>query len=283
MILCVPARLVAIELSDSAMRMAFDPLRYAHIVVRGRITTVTAESVPATKCGYKESGNKTVDVITLMGARTLRGTDSPGNIVAWSDLVVGDLVGREAVLCAKWIPPLGSYLVGYGGACLVETQDGTWARYDGSETITTEELDARLLSTRPEAVARSAGIAVIGKVVSVADSVLDVDGHMMSIRRVGLRIEQLIKGQYDGSIIDFVVVLAGGGYAPPWRTATPTEFDIGEEWIAFLARGPGFYYPSAGMNGLLRVQGDTLLYDRVAPYRYSRGRFLGMVEETLGD
>jgi hypothetical protein len=282
--LFAPLQVAAISVADSTIIRALDPLLYSHVVVRGCVATITKKFIPLQQLGRGEPGDETdIEVVSLAHAETLRGVGSPKSIAVHWHMDTYKLLGKEVIFCGKWRPGLGLYIVGSGVQCLVETEADLWSRYDGSETITTDELQARLRRARPETVARSARIAVIGRVDSVADSVISVEGHVVTVRKIRLRIEQLLKGQHEGNAIEFVIVLAAGAYAPPWSTATPREFDKGEEWIAFLAGEPGFYYPSSGMNGLLRVEGDTLLYDRVLPIQDSRSKFLKTVEEAISD
>jgi len=287
LVLAAPSQSTAGWAIDNASLRAFDPLLYEHIVVKGRVAKVTRKRILTKKLGYEEYQDSDaevfIQVVTLQDANVLRGAELPKDFAFKWQYQTRGLLDKEVILCASWLSPLQAYIISYGLQCLVESGSGVWSSYDGTETLTTAEVEAALESTRPESVARSADVGVIGHVASVADSTVEENGRPIVLRKVRLQIDELLKGQYQRPEIEFAFALVSGMHAPPWMTETPREYKIGETWIAFLTRGPDFYYPCCGKNGVLQVKGDTLLYDRLVPIKYSRGKFLKLVQEAIHD
>ena len=134
-------------------------------------------------------------------------------------------------------------------------------------TIASDELEALIIATQPLEVARKADLIAIGRVAAASDSAIPGGDTPFRVEKIVIETEKVLKGIADHEV-EFLVSRKFPGTG--WSTRTPTKFQPGETWIVFLAHNDeGFYYPIAGLNGLLLVHGQDLIYDRAVKYPYS--------------
>jgi hypothetical protein len=91
-----------------------------------------------------------------------------------------------------------------------------------------------------------------------------------------------MKGTAEGRLAWFLVV-ASGSCAPSWKTITPGQFLVDEEWVAFLKRDGDIYYPLGGVNGLLQLRGQEVIYDRKVKHRYNKSYLVREVLRSVDD
>ena len=80
-----------------------------------------------------------------------------------------------------------------------------------------------------------------------------------------------------------MVPRVAGGDRPPWYTVTPRTFGVDETWIAFLRRDGDIYYPLGGVNGLLLIEGQKVIFDRSVQCPYSRSVLIQEVSEAVSE
>jgi hypothetical protein len=66
-----------------------------------------------------------------------------------------------------------------------------------------------------------------------------------------------------------------------WYAPVPS-LAVGQSYLMFLKRDDVGYYPFAGFNGFLDVDGDHLLMNHHVPYPMSRSEAIGVVKEVVG-
>jgi len=125
------------------------------------------------------------------------------------------------------------------------------------------------------AVTDAADVIVLGSVASVVDTVVASDGHEYRADRVALNVTQGIKGDVHSTSATFFV--ARDTERPSWFTVSPTEIRVGETWLAFLNRDGDILYPVAGVNGLLQIRGQDVLFDRTIKCPFSRSKLIASV------
>ncbi len=73
-------------------------------------------------------------------------------------------------------------------------------------------------------------------------------------------------------------MVLGGGLDLDWRTPVP-QIGTGEEWVVFLREREGIgYYPFAGLNSLLQVDGARLVQENKAPYWMTKQRLFEVLD-----
>ncbi len=81
--------------------------------------------------------------------------------------------------------------------------------------------------------------------------------------RVVMQVSRVWKGP-PAERIEFIMFHPGGDHAD-WIRPVPT-LSVGEEWIVFLKKQDDFFFPFAGTNGLLRVDGQKLIRNNYMSY-----------------
>ncbi len=193
---------------------------------------------------------------------------------------------REYVFCAM------SRSVGSRRVFVVSPRLGLYARDGGSwdrvvldtaldtrETLTDEQLRARLERARLANIARSSDVIARGTVVGKRESnyVLET-GETGSLIHFTLKTTEVLKGEVSGEFIEFVVAKVGGAdFVPNWYRRTPRGITEGQQWLVFLRSGDRGLYPFGGPNSLLRVEGELLIYDNAVEYPDNVKEALGVV------
>lgn len=230
---------------------ATDPVLYEHLVVEGVISNakfveVEPEQIDASFSRFLPR-KPAIAILELSDVKLLRGT--PLRVPLYANIFVDwpRLVGQRVVLCARWWPELGGYLVLRGQASLFST--GTdWRRVDPDETLSDVELKARIAQVQPEAVANRANLVVTGTVISLEDSVVTADSKYIGrVTKVTIDHVEITKGAPSGRVVRFNIC--------DWVADNPT-LNVGEEWMAFLESRDGALWLVAGVNGLLKL-GDN--------------------------
>lgn len=95
------------------------------------------------------------------------------------------------------------------------------------------------------------------------------------------RLKRKLKGAAEGRYAWFLVARLRS--SPSWKTVTPTQFLVDEEWVAFLKRDGDIYYPLGGVNGLLLLRGQEVIYDRKVKHRYNKSYLVREVLRSVDD
>lgn len=254
-----------------------DPLVYADLVVRGTVEGVSFERVRlADYFGPHEHSNQPLMIAEMIVrvSEVLKGS-YPRDTVSIAGSAAGCLhVGTEYVLCLTFNKRLkgGMFVFGDGSASFA-LSEGVWTRVGDQTRLTYDEIKSITESANIESVARSAHLIAVGTVIGTRDyDHRGPDGHG-DIRECTVEVDSLLKGTLEGPSLTFQMVTAGT-YAPGWRTKVPPEINVGETWYLFLKKeeiegGIGFY-PFAGSNGMLKIEGERLIYDLRIDFPYTR-------------
>lgn len=255
----------------------YDPLVYTDLVVRATVEDRTFDQVTrADYLGPGRTGDHPMMMVQIVARidEVLKGSYH-GDTVKFAGLPLIPLrVGQEYVLCLRYKEHLkgGMFDAGDGTASFV-LSEGMAKRVGDNTTLTYDEIRSITQSASIESVARSADLIVVGRVVGLHDHKhVEADGRG-KIWECTVEVDSLLKGTLEGRQVAFQFIRTGL-YAPPWRTHIPPGIDIGQTWYLFLKKteieGRMSFYPFAGSNGMLKIQGDRLIYDFGIDFPYNR-------------
>jgi hypothetical protein len=205
-----------------------------------------------------------------MGAKALRGPEATPREI-WYDTDASIFADDRMILCGYWVPRLGMYHIPRDGV-LVARGD-RWIKLGGPVglpeiSISNLDLIALIHSTRVEEITHRADIVAIGWVMDVTRGSVGTGENTIDVWKVNLSVDNVLKGELARHSVEFCAQ-RGGFPTAEWLAPVP-YFQIGETWFVFLARhDDGFWYPVDGVNGVLQVHGQELLYDGKADYPYS--------------
>jgi hypothetical protein len=272
-------------------KRALDPLIYAHVVVECTIKAVRKRAVTLAEMFPSGSPNETIGIFIaeLSDVVVLRGCGSPTEVEINIDLSPRKLIGERMILCGYWLPTLNMFTV--PSDRLTFRRDGDrWvgmrnpvAIAPGTQvSMTTQELNALMHETETSTLASKADLIVIGRVASVLDSTIAApEQQQYRVRKVVLEVERVLKGAPRMRSAWFLVSRAGD--CPPWHTVTPGMFGVDETWMAFLRRDGDIYYPLGGVNGLLLIEGQKVIFDRSVQCPYSRTALIREVSKAVSE
>lgn len=283
-----PQSLVGIE--------AYDPLQHAHLVVRGRVLSVRTERILMADWGMADKGMEssmmTVTRIQVAVASVLKGETHEKEILfnAIGGLAPLFEANHEYIICARWRPLKdgGIYVTSpYVG--LYRREGDAWARtvlesaIEKYETLSDAQIDARLQSGSLKSTAKFAEVIARGRVTKVWRTQYTADnGRVGEAVHYALEVHEVLLGDAPGGRIEFVVARVAE-YTPNWYRVVPLEIQVGEEWYVFLKWGEKGLYPFAGPNSLLRVDGESLIYDNAVKYPRTVGEVNRVVHTEVGD
>ncbi len=258
----------------------YDPLLYTQLIVRGTIEDTQLEDIRRGDWGSTprglEDGRRTIRVLRFRIREVLKGVFNQNHIsVAMSlgGLDTGSLmVGDERILCLHFKKSLkgGSYFLRSGGGIFAPSTGGRWIRQRGAEAFSLSELRARIGTGKMEHVVREAEIIAVGTIKSRNMSPMtSPNNERLDVIEYTLQIEQLLKGNVRDQVT--FKTIEKGLYSPDWRVFVPAGMKPGERWYVFLKKGTVGYYPFAGTNGLLKIEGQNLIYNNQMEYHYKKG------------
>jgi hypothetical protein len=102
---------------------------------------------------------------------------------------------------------------------------------------------------------------VLASIDSISETDSLVDGRFaLTLREIRFRVGQVIAGEEVPTTIT-VSSIAGGVWWPAWREPLPNRMRIDDEFIVFLVRAGGEFRVNGGVNGMLRRDGEKLIYN----------------------
>ncbi len=263
----------------------FDPLVYSHLIVFGVVESISPDSTTLSDWGQKiEPKTRDVririEILNVKIIELLKGDYKDSNvsiIMKHSPVRLGTFcVGDTLVLCANYLETLkgGSYYFDREDA--VHRQDDgqwvrRWARGKRKDIMTFEEIKRMVDEAKIENISREADVIARGTIASIKHSYLKgPEGTKARMIEVTMNIYKVFKGEVNGDTLKFKM-LRIGSYQPRWLTLIPREIKVGEEWYVFLKKEEEIgYFPIMGKNGLLRINGEKIIYDNNIVYKYSR-------------
>ncbi len=190
--------------------------------------------------------------------------------------------GDTLVVCLNYHERLNSYYVKSPYGKYVR-RDGRWVCEEterGTRDFSDEDIRAKIESMEITNVAREAELIVTGNVTSVEKQEIEEPDGAATLVTLGMKISRVRKGEYSGDTIS-VVMITAGLHLPEWRKHVPSQYAIGQEWLACLRRGPRGWYPFAGTNGFFRVENGSLIYDERVPYWYTEKQVDAAIEREV--
>lgn len=264
-----------------------DPLLYGHVVIECTVSELANKEVTLDQLGIGDLPGVTTILkeARVVDLKVLRGVYSGRAILidmnALEGIAAEKLIGKRVVLCGRWKPHLGEFVVASSRSILAWSDSGWRRLYDG-QVLPQTELNRIIDSAQPNAVLKQATVVVSGRITSREEAQVEfASGRSSKVWRVTLEVEGVLKGEATSPHVSFVVIR--DEYTPPWRGQAPSKLLPGETWIAFLAEYEGFLAPVLGKNGLLMVDGERLVYDRTVSYPLSRSALERMVREEANE
>ncbi len=267
-----------------------DGLLYADLVVQGTIESLTFQRVRQKDYFGLPARDPQrlilIESMTLQVIRVLKGSYGSSTVPLFSmgssGLREGDeyILGLRASRVRK-----GEFVFRNIADAYVKATDG-WFRPEDGKWFTYDQIKSITESTRIENVTRNADLIAVGTVAAVREyEYTGSDGHG-EIRECTVEVDSLFKGTLEGQKLIFKMVTAGS-YFPVWRTQVPLEINAGELWYLFLKRGdieggPG-YYAFAGVNGLLKIEGQRLIYDLRVDLPQTKDEVDALVRKQIGE
>ncbi len=122
-----------------------------------------------------------------------------------------------------------------------------------------------------EPLVEAAGLIVVGTMQS--SSTLEEPGTVSVSWE--MKVTDVLNGSYSGDVIEFHMVTKGA--FPDWAVPVPRSASPGETWIVFLRERQSGFIPFAGLNGMLKVEGEKLIYDNAVDHRLTRSQVTSIV------
>jgi hypothetical protein len=273
----------------------YDPLLWAHLIVTGEVLAVTTSQSTTEAWGMTVSGGPTpigIETVRIRVDSILKGVHDGGELsIAMFSGLHGNKptpvsVGSEVLIAAFFNKKAGCYqLRNYSGLFL---KDGnSWAHPDPSlydyfadqRKMTKTAVETRVSSVAPDNLAREADIILIGTLRSISKKPQAASGSLEISWTMD--IDSLLKGDYPNPSIEFSML--NGGRLPDWAVPVPQGASGGEKWIVFLTRQGNRLIPFAGLNGMLKVEGRSLIYDSTVEYKVSRESLEAVIKDGKGD
>ncbi|MEJ2719790.1 MAG: hypothetical protein P8181_01435 [bacterium] len=305
--------LMGLNTRCTASEIQFTPkgsILYGDLVVRGVITDLVPEIVsednyiqdtPTPEEGFPIT-NVDLDVLEVIKGywpdqrlRAIVLGGYPDGVPNDSGIIVDILgkgygysynynVGDEVILVLNYRRAMkgGSFVVAQDEGRYIKSGDEWVNQGTKDTTISLEEIRDLARSTLPQNLFEKADVVALG---TVEDASLDTERYsevspITNLRRndiqwITLRVSQLFKGKPEGPTIRFEMVVRGGDNLS-WYRPVPTIRE-GEEWLCFLKIGPDGLFPFAGVNGLLKMDGDVVWRDNYIKCKYSRSELLNLL------
>jgi hypothetical protein len=172
-----------------------------------------------------------------------------------------------------------------GGSYTVTGDQGRF-RQDGEVWVNQARAEMKMTVDEIRQIARKASLESMVKEADVVGcgTIEEVKPHqsgpVRGLELVTMRTEELWKGTSGSDRVAFRVVRKNG-FDLSWYAPAP-EMHVGEKWLFFLKRDDDGFYPFAGTNGLLRVEGDYLIVANRLKHGLSRTRFVERVKQEVG-
>lgn len=273
-----------------------DPLLTTHLVVRGTVTNVTQQLVTLAEWGLVPPNDRVADVkihvvlIHVSVADVLKGKWTEREIVfRVRDQPSLLKPGNDYIICALWKK------LKTGGVYVTEPALGWYSKnadkwvdcksVEGSqpEEFSGDEIVSRIRAVDVDHVTASADVIARGVIVKRWVSNFELDGHAGRLLNFEMQTNEILKGHANGGVVRFVVPDPGAEFVPSWYRCIPTGVAVGQQWFVFLREGQLGLYPFAGLNGLLRVDGNDLIYDMTVKHPLGVDKFDQLVRKRVSN
>ncbi|HET6349949.1 MAG TPA: hypothetical protein VFH88_12785 [Candidatus Krumholzibacteria bacterium] len=267
----------------------YDPLLWAHLVVRGEVLSITEAPSTSAEWGIRVGGQPyriTVETVVVRVSEVLKGQYVGGElpVAVFSGRHYPQpnpiKVGDEVVLAVKLNGATHRYLLeNYSGLLTrrgTEWQHpdpGTYTYMADKRALSWPEVEERVASMSAQNISEQADIIVSGTLRSVSNDHED----QTTTASWKMSVDSVLKGNPPPGI-EFS--MAWKGKLPAWAVPIPMQASPGQKWLVFLRRSDDKYVPFAGLNGMLREDGERLIYDDSVEYPLSRKEVSSIVESA---
>lgn len=255
-----------------------DPLKFAHLIVKGSVVDVWYETITMADLGVepKETFERIpieMAILSFSVTESLKGAPSDSTISLLIKKEDSYLLepGTKAILATYLNPYMGQYYIRGLSGVFIES-NSQYVRQADLVNSSEQYISETIESTKLDVVSSAADVIAFGRIVG-EDRVTKRSGERLEIfRKYTLMVESVLKGKVQDEQISFLVQ----NYGTRGSTNSfpiPMRIDRGDELYAFLKLGEHGLYAFAGCNGLFEVDGTVLYYDKVIPYHLNRNEF----------
>jgi hypothetical protein len=270
------------------VNQANDPLVNAHLIVEAVPETVELKSIYESDWGIRHGGDTdlklTFAFIRMRIEKVMKGLYHEDHITIVSHPFLAEYVtvGTPVIVCAYFNKHYenGCYFIRNMYGYLAKTGD-TWIRQADRKVITRDAIDRIVEQTSPTSLTKAADLVVVGPIQDIViTEETDSIGRPAQFTKWDLRVEQLLKGDIKGDHVEFVM-MTGGLNVPDWRTSIPRHVNRGQTYIVFLKKADVGYIPFGGVNGFLRLKGDSVVLDDSVVYDADKRSFVRRIKEGV--
>lgn len=264
-------------------------LTYDDLVFIGLLRSFDVVSSTNGEWGFKDDpaeGKLTMATLTFSVQEVLKGTWASKKITILTlDLGFATAMPRSALVSAYYSPGVlgGRYIIRDKGE--VMTPSGafrSWESLNGKVSMTFPEIRELIEKTHPIHLARNDDLVAECHLIGVSDSTVWVHEREQSVVKVHAEVLDLLSGSAQGKDVYFLMPKSMLP-SPPWAHVYPRDIAVGQDWIVFLRRAEFGLYPWAGSNGMLRVEGEDLIYDERVVRPVKRGDLIQLIRTDAGN
>lgn len=249
-----------------------DPLLWAPLVVRGEITQLTEEPSSFQEWGITGSisvHKLVVQTIDLRVEDIIKGSwkNDQVNVAFFKSLWGPDAqpykIGSRVILAVYYNSNAGKLHLRNPIGLFVQ-DGGKWTRssdrwqplQDADRSMPLQQIEQRVRSTSPEAIAERAELIIVGRITAAERA---ESGEELS--RWTLQVSEVLKGTSNAPSVDFCMVTRGS--IPAWAVPVARDLQQGDTCVVFLTRRDEYWIPFAGANGMLEIDDGKVLYEGV--------------------
>ena len=249
----------------------FQGLLRADLVVRGLITSVVEDLVPATELSptWSSGGKCQIAMIQMSVDEVVRGWYEDETLAFVVDMSSSSLrgsyaAGEHMIVSLKYRPDFRNgtfFSAGNRSRFVLDKKTSTWVRQGGAgESLDLREIRELVRPAKLDVVVSSSDKIVVGLVTDARrTTVYEADSSAASyVWVVTANVDRVLKGAPLQETITFQMFQAGT-YWPSWADPGPSEVITGGRYCIFLKTINGILYSAGGVNGFFSVGKDDQL------------------------
>jgi len=177
--------------------------------------------------------------------------------------------GSNYLLCLYWSPYFldGCYVIRERNDVL-EQRAGNYYFADGVE-VREDQVQIALNEVSLDTMLSRSDAVLVGEVTSVDKQRVMIDSRSLIVTQLNVIVLEVFSGTPMTHLT--LRLLDNGNYYPDWRRPLPHDVTIGSQWLLFLFRKDGHWYPRMGKHGMARVDGNAIVIDKQSPFSCTLG------------
>lgn len=165
-------------------------------------------------------------------------------------------IGDEVILTLWYLETMrgGSYVVVSDEGRYIRSENGFVNQADKQLVLSMPDIEEIVSETNIMNIYNNADVVAMGTVVDISRETVP---RVVEEHKIVLRVDDVWKGADNMETIVFDMIVHGG-YSSSKKKPVP-KIKKEEQWLVFLKRDDEGLYPLAGANGLLRIEGSTVI------------------------